>query len=465
MDSDELPRRRLLALSTVALAGCSADPDGESSSGEEPGGSSDEAATPTRTEGTPSPTPSEPQYDTSLEHDETAWSGYDADWTAPTSSPEVGLDVEVLVENLEIPWDLAFAPNGDLFLTERTGRVLRYDEGDVVGVTEPNEAIDAGSVEPGSTDTSWFVDGGEGGTMGLAVHPNYPDVPLLYVYYTADTGDELVNRLAYYDISKDEPSSHSKTLLEAPAANIHDGGRIAFGPANYLWVTTGDTGEEQLAQDPNSLAGKVLRITPEGEAAPGNDSPGDPRIFTMGHRNPQGIGWLPDATPIANEHGPGPDEVQHLETGANYGWPDARRKEQYAGTDYHRPLASHPIDGPVWAPSGSVFYQGEAVSALTNRYLVGALAQQRMKVFTVTPPGGTLPPLGETGTRYDADWLKDSYTLTSHDALAGKLGRVRHVEQGPNGALYAITSNRDGRASGEFPRERDDVLVRIRPAE
>lgn len=439
MTPNRLGRRRLLALSTAALAGCS-------------------AASRTDT-GTRTATPQLPQYDTSLDHDVTAWAGYDPEWTAPSSSPETELSVEVLVENLEIPWDLAFAPTGELFLTERTGRVLRYAEGEVVGVTRPADAIDAGVVDPGGGN--WFVRGGEGGTMGLAVHPNYPEIPLLYVYYTAESNAGRVNRLAYFDVSADKPNRHRKTLLEVPAGTIHNGGRIAFGPANYLWVTTGDVGNGELAANPDSLAGKVLRLTPEGEPAPGNKSRGDPRIFTMGHRNPQGLGWLPDATTLASEHGPGPDEIQRLVAGDDYGWPDARTEAAYESTDYHRPLASHPTDGSTWAPSGAVFYRGDAVPALSNRFLVATLAAQRVEVFTVTPPGGALPPLGETGTRYDADWLDDAYTLTSHDTLAGVLGRVRHVEEGPDGALYAITSNRDGRASGRFPRERDDVLVRI----
>lgn len=459
-DDEPLSRRRLLALSAGALstglAGCSGGPsDG---TGEQPNGTT-KSPTPTT-----SPTPEAPQYDTSLTHDATTWRGYDPEWTAPSTAPTADLSVEVLVENLEIAWDLAFAPNGELFLTERTGRVLRYTEGEVVGVTRPNDAIDAGSVEPGSTERSWFVKGGEGGTMGLAVHPNYPEVPLLYVYYTAAADGRRVNRLAYYDVSAEEPNDRSKVLLEVPAANIHNGGRITFGPANYLWVATGDTGEGAKAADPNSLAGKVLRLTPEGEAAPGNESPGDPRVFTYGHRNPQGLGWLPDATPLATEHGPGPDELQRLVAGDDYGWPAARTKEAYAGTDYHRPLAQHPMDGATWAPSGAVFYQGESVPSLTNRFLVGTLAAQRVEAFTVTPPGGERPPLGETGTRYDAVWLDDAYTLTSHDLLDGALGRVRHVEEGPDGALYAITSNRDGRANAPFPKERDDVLARITPA-
>ena len=443
MAFDRLGRRQMLALSTAALAGCS-----------ENGGNGGERTT----------TPEPPQYDTSLGHDETAWAGYDPEWSAPTTAPTADLETEVLVENLEIPWDLAFAPNGELFLTERTGRVLRYTEGEVVGVTRPNDAIDAGVVEPGSNDRSFFVDGGEGGTLGLAVHPGYPEVPLLYVYYTAQTSDGRVNRLAYYDVLAEEPSKHAKALLDVPAANIHNGGRIAFGPANYLWVTTGDTAAEERAADPDSLAGKILRLTPEGEPAPGNESPGDPRIFSMGHRNPQGLGWLPDATPLASEHGPGPDEIQHLVAGDDYGWPAARTRAGYAGTDYHRPLAQHPMDGATWAPSGAVFYQGEAVPSLSNRFLVGTLAAQRVEAFTVTPPDGERPPLGETGTRYDADWLDDAYTLTSHDLLGGVLGRVRHLEEGPDGALYAITSNRDSRANAPFPKERDDVLVRISQA-
>ncbi|MFD1525912.1 PQQ-dependent sugar dehydrogenase [Halolamina salina] len=455
MDPDTLSRRTLLALSAVGLAGCSAPDDpSETDPGTDPSSSG-----PTDSGG----------YDPSLDHDETAWKGYDPEWWAPTSAAETELETEVLAEQLEIPWDLSFTGNGELFLTERTGQVLRYADGEISLSFKPADAIPAGSVEPGSDEDSWFVEGGEGGTMGVEAHPNYPDVPLVYVYYTATTDEEPVVRLAAFDPGSEQPGEPVSVLAESPAragtrTNIHNGGRLRFGPANYLWVTTGDAGNGDLAADPENLAGKVLRMTPDGEGAPGNESPGDPRIFTMGHRNVQGLSWLPDATPVADEHGPGPDEVNVLEAGGNYGWPEARQPGEYEGTDYHRPVASSALVSATWAPSGSSFFQGDAAPTLQNRLLVGALINQRLKSFTLTPAGEELPELGETGKRHDADWLDDEYTVTSHDLLVNELGRIRHVEEGPDGALYAITSNRDGRANEPFPREIDDVLVRITEA-
>ena len=406
----------------------------------------------------------EPTYDTGVDHDLRSWRGYEPDWAAPSTSLENDFAVETLVSGLEIPWDVAFAPNSDCFVTERTGRVLRYRDGTVSDLAEPPDAIDAGAVTASSRTRSWYVEGGEGGTMGVAVHPRYPDVPLVYVYYTASTADGPLNRLAYVDASASDPWRHRKTLLSVPAGTVHDGGRIAFGPRNYLWITTGDVGEGRLAQDPASLAGKVLRLTPDGAPAPGNPDiwPGTrPEVFSLGHRNPQGITWTPDGTPLVDEHGPARDEVQVVTAGGNYGWPVARARTEYAGTAFVRPVASSAVEVTTWAPSGSVFYAGDAVPALRNRLLVGCLREQKLKVFTFTRPGDALPPLGETGTRHDDDWLDDRFTVTSHDALLGALGRIRHVEQGHDDGLYAVTSNRDGRASGPFPRAGDDRLVRI----
>ncbi|MBP1985919.1 PQQ-dependent sugar dehydrogenase [Halolamina salifodinae] len=445
MDPDSLSRRTILALSTVGLAGCSTGVPSDTEPNPSPGGTA------------------------GLDHDETAWDGYDPDWSAPTDAAEPELEIEVLAENLEIPWDLSFAPNGDLYLTERPGQVLRYADGEVTPLFEPAGAIDGGSVPPGSDEKSWFVDGGEGGTMGVEVHPNYPEVSRVFVCYTANDTEEPVVRLAAFDPESDDPGEPVDVLLEAPAkadtnAFIHNGGRIRFGPANYLWMTMGDAGNGEFAADPESLAGKTLRVTPSGDPAPGNSEKGDPRVFSIGHRNPQGLSWLPDATPVVNEHGPGPDEVNALAAGTEYGWPDARQPDEYAGTDYRRPIASSKVESTVWAPSGSSFYRGEAAPTLQNRLLVGCLAEQRLKSFTLTPSGEEPPALGETGQRHSADWLDDTYTVTSHDLLVDELGRIRHVEPGPDGALYAITSNRDGRANAPFPLERDDVLVRIAEA-
>ncbi|WP_244509884.1 PQQ-dependent sugar dehydrogenase [Halogranum gelatinilyticum] len=418
---------------------------------------------------TPEPTPT---YDLTVGHDIEAWDEYDPDWSAPATSPEVAVDVEVVVENLDVPWDLAFAPTGDLFITERTGRVVRYAADEVTAVAELADAAESESLPPGSEESSWWLAGGEGGTLGVAVHPNYPEPPLVYVYYTyRDEADERYNKLVSVDVSADDPSATATPLVEEiPADSYHNGGRIDFGPANYLWVTTGDAGEAERAQDPGWLGGKVLRLEPDGSAASANPDLGadaDPRVYSYGHRNPQGISWLPDGTPVLSEHGGGPDEMNVLRPGANYGWPQVPTDVWYdeAASDEVNPVASSRLEPITWAPSGAVFYTGDAFPAFKNRFLVGALAGQRLKVFTLSDPDGELPPLGETGVRHDADWLDDAFLTTSHDRLVDELGRIRHVEQGPDGALYAITSNRDGRAKGSFPTERDDVLVRLTPGE
>jgi len=225
--------------------------------------------------------------------------GGDVAWDPPEGSPlAADLTVETLVENLEIPWDLAFTPDGELFLTERTGTVLRFESGNVVPVASPQDAIDAGAVEPGSDDRPWWVEGGEGGTLGIATHPSYPDEQYIYVYYTADGGDRH-NRVVRYDVGASDPAATEERLVEGiPADNIHNGGRIAFGPDGNLWICTGDAGKGERSRDLDSLAGKTLRVTPTGKAPGTNpDLGGDPRVFTYGHRNPQGIDWLPGGVP------------------------------------------------------------------------------------------------------------------------------------------------------------------------
>ena len=413
-------------------------------------------------------------YEVAVTHDLDAWTELDAEWTPASVSPEVDVRTEVLISGLEVPWDVEIAENGDLFVTERIGRVSRYRDGEQLAGWEPRDAVDAGSIPPGSRDRSWWVPGGEGGTMGVTVHPRYPTVPLVYVYYTADRAGGPVNRVVAFDASADDPGRRTWVVVDGiPAGRYHDGGRIAFGPADALWVTTGDAGDEEAAQDISSLAGKVLRVTPGGEPMPGNPDLGpgsDPRIYTYGHRNPQGIAWLPDGTPVVTEHGPGPDEVSLLYPGENYGWPDVRSPEEYAEgaaatTNRVRPPVGSSAGGDTWAPSGCVFYTGDGVPEWRNRLLVGCLVSQRLKVFTLTPPDGNPPSPGETGVRQEADWLDGAFSATVHDALVDELGRIRHVAQGPDGGLYAITSNRDGRARGPFPTDRDDVLVRLRAGE
>jgi len=397
------------------------------------------------------------------------------DWDAPSTSPRVDIEVETLVENLEIPWDIAFTGTGEMFLTERTGQVLRFDSGEVSEVTRPRDAIDAGSLEPGSDERPWWVDGGEGGTLGIEVHPDYPDETWVYVYYTAEISGGKENRVVRFDVDAANPSNTEEILVDGiPADSIHNGGRIRFGPDGNLWICCGDAGERQEAQDPSSLAGSILRVTPDGRIPSSNPDLKDRRVFTYGHRNPQGIDWLPSGVPIISEFGPtNRDEVNLLLPGGNYGWPKYRGgpedpsedfgKYTEASGDIVRPLVNTGPNGD-WAPTGATFYTGEDLPAWQNRFVIGGLISQSIWVVTLTPPGEELPTLNGNAWRYDADWLHDAFTATAHEMLHDELGRVRHVAQSPSGELYAITSNRDGRATQPFPRENDDVLVRLTPA-
>ena len=469
-DGSGRSRRRFLALAAAGVAGAggvagcttaTSTPTPEPGDGGATNGTTDPGATPTR-----APT----DVDRPIEE----WPGYDPEWEPPTTSPlEADLETEVLVENLEIPWDLSFAPDGSLFITERVGRVLQFDGGEVRTVAEPADAIDAGALEPGSEERPWWVKGGEGGTLGIAVHPRYPDPPHVFVYYTyRDEEDTKFNKVDVFDVESDEPGTPVRTVVdEIPANNYHNGGRVTFGPRNHLWITCGDGGERGKVQDLSSYAGKILRVTPTGDPAPGNPEYDDPdadrRIFTYGHRNPQGVVWLPDGTPINSEHGPtGYDEINRLVAGDDYGWDvedDAvRRPEQYRESDVHPPLFT--TGNRSFAPTGSLFYTGEKAPALTNRMITGGLISQQLIVTTLTPAGGQLPPSEDAYAQVTGDWADGEYTATVHRLFQNELGRIRHVEQGPEGDIYVCTSNRDGRAREGFPREIDDVLVRIRPA-
>jgi len=456
-----VPRRRFLTLvGATAIAGCTTGGDGSDGTGTDGGDGTD---------GSDSDTSDDDETPAGTDGEHPTPTG-DPDWEVPTDSPRVDLEVETLVENLEIPWDIAFTGEGTLFMTERTGRVVQFDSGEVSEVARPRDAIDAGALEPGSDDQPWWVEGGEGGTLGVAVHPSFPDESYVYVYYTASADDGRTNRVVRFDVEADDPAGTEETLVDGiPASKIHNGGRLRFGPDGYLWVTTGDANQPEKAQNPSFLGGKILRLTPDGDPAPDNpDLGGDPHVFTYGHRNPQGIDWLPDGVPIVSEHGPTKrDEVSLLVPGGNYGWavarggPDDDQWDSYAAHDEFVPPVVNTGPNRGWAPTGATFYTGSKLPAWRNRFVVGGLISQSLWVVTLTPSGSEGPPLDGEARRFDADWLHPDFTATAHRFLQDELGRVRHVAQSPDGDLYVITSNRDGRARGQFPRENDDVLVRL----
>ncbi|WP_396610822.1 PQQ-dependent sugar dehydrogenase [Haloferax sp. S1W] len=468
--SRRFSRRSLLAtLGLGSLAGCLR---GELSTGstltDTPTATTTERTT-TATTATATPVPPVTErYDLSVAHE----SGTsETSWEPPSSPPPTGLSVEPVVENLAIPWEVTFAPNGDLFVSERPGRILRYSAGTLEASFEANDVVDASAVAHGD-EGGWWAAGGEGGLMGLAVHPRYPDVPVVYAVYTSDTDDGPRNRLVAFDVTADDPAKTETVLIDGiPGARVHNGSRLAFGPSNYLWMTTGDAAAEENAADPTNLAGSVLRLEPDGTAPADNPDFGpeaDPRLYTIGHRNPQGLTWLPDGTTLITEHGPGgADEINRLVAGANYGWgtmdPTKRGAGGYTDSSFARPVVN--TGSKTWAPPGCTFYTG-SLDGFRNRLVVGGLRSQRLNVVTLVPAGESLPGTA-SGTTYNAPWMDDQYDAVAHARLENELGRIRDVTQAPDGSLLVSTSNRDGRTrsdSVEYPRPNDDRILRVVPA-
>lgn len=325
---------------------------------------------------------------------------------SPGGPPEV---VDTLVEGLEVPWGVDFLPDGDAVVTERiSGRVDR------VGTN--------GEVTPLGT-VAGAVPQGEAGLLGVAVSPDFETDRTLFLYLTTDTD----NRVVRAELDGSRLGRTTVVLDGIPAGFIHDGGRIAFGPDGNLYVTTGETGNPDLAQDPQSLAGKILRITPDGDPAPGNPDPDSP-VWSLGHRNVQGLAWDDEGRLWASEFGDSEwDELNLVEKGGNYGWPEV---EGVGGdASYIDPQVVWPVDQA--SPSGLAFADG-------HLWMAG-LRGQRLWRIAVSADGKASKPRAFFGEEY---------------------GRLRTVAVAPDGLLWLTTSNRDGR--GE-PTPDDDRIIRIQP--
>jgi len=350
---------------------------------------------------------------------------------APTSSSEIFTTadgarffVDQVVTNVEVPWSLAFAPDGRLFFTERPGRVRVVQGGALVPT--PALTIDDVSLN------------GESGALGLALDPGFAQTHYVYLAYTAAVpGSAPVNRLVRYREVQNTLADRVVLLDNVPAASIHDGARVRFGPDGRLYMTMGDASVGSNAQSLSSYSGKILRLASDGSTP--RDNPFSNPIFSWGHRNPQGLDWHPITGDLwETEHGNvGNDEVNVIGAGQNYGWPVIESSATRAGME--APITSYT---PSIAPSGASFYRGGAFPAFQNDFFFATLRGQHIHRLRLDPAGGR---------RIGAE----------ERLVDNRFGRIRDVVPGPDGYLYFCTNNRDGRGS---PAAIDDRILRLVPA-
>lgn len=352
--------------------------------------------------GTPSPSP-QPSTLTGVPHRDP--SPAEGEEPARPVRPRV---TGAVATGLAVPWGIAFLPGGGALVTERdTARVLEVP-------ADGGRVRTAGRLADARPQ-------GEAGLLGIAVSPSFEEDSLVYAYLST-ARDNRVVRMEYDGRSLGEP----EVVLDGiPNGFIHDGGRLLFGPDGTLYVSTGETGEPDLAQDRDSLAGKILRITPDGEPAPGNPVAGSP-VWTMGHRNVQGLAFDDADRLWASEFGANTwDELNRIERGRNYGWPLVEGRGDLE--EYRNPFAQWRTSEA--SPSGLAYADGSLWMA--------SLRGQRLWQVPVRDDGTVGRP---------------------RDHFVGDLGRLRTVVVAPDGSLWLATSNRDGR--GE-PGPRDDRILRV----
>ena len=317
------------------------------------------------------------------------------------------LNADVLVDGLNNPWELIFGPDGDMYFTERDGRIWKIDKSGEAKIIQTFPK--SGSIE--------------GGTLGLALHPDFEKNKKIYVYQTNLELDFFQNKV--YSFRVDDNTLIEKQLIidDIPGAPWHDGGRIKFGPDEKLYITTGDAINPGWSQEISSLAGKILRINSDGTIPEDNPFDSSP-VFSYGHRNPQGIAWSNDGMLVSSEHGPsgemgsGHDEINVIVKGKNYGWPKVVGDS--SDNNFVNPIIHS--GASTWAPSGMVYYDSENISSLDGKFLVGALRGQHLMVM---------------------DIASDGSLISAEKMFEGEFGRIRTAQIGPDGVLYLLTANGD----------------------
>ncbi len=344
------------------------------------------------------------------------------------SSTKQTYHVEKFAEGLEVPWSMVFTDPNRLLIAERPGRIRVVNN----GVLEP-KSLHIFSEVPNKS---------EEGLMGMALDPDYGSNKFVYVCLAYGDAKKLADKIVRFRDRGDRLVEATVILDAIPAAQYHAGCRIAFGPDKKLYITTGEATQKEIAQDIQSLGGKILRINNDGSIPSDNPFKNSP-VFSYGHRNPQGIAWHPKSgVLISTEHGPsvfdgpaGGDEINKIEKGKNYGWPLVSHDTNKIGLV--APLIQFT---PAVAPASALIYGGAVFKEWKNQLFFGGLKGEGI---------------------YRVMFTNDNAEkIQSYEKLGIDVGRVREVIEGPDGYIYFSTSNRDGRGN---PRKGDDMVYRIVP--
>lgn len=346
--------------------------------------------------------------------------------TGQSSEAPANLTVQTVASGLDTPWAIAFAPDGRIFLTERSGRIRTIERGQLRA--EPWMTLEVAA-------------SGESGLMGLALDPQFAQNRYVYAAYTyRNDAGRMTNRLIRLREEPGGKGTLDKILIDNVAgANNHDGGRVRFGPDGKLYWTTGDAQTTRYSQDLKSLSGKILRLNADG-SIPSDNPFANSYVYSYGHRNPQGLAWQPGTNRLyATEHGPSGfqgccrDEVNYIEPGKNYGWPEIRGDDSKDGMI--TPVI-HAGSDETWAPTGATFVSRGPWS--------GSLLFTGLR--------------GQTLYRVVLDANNPRRVDRLERYFARQYGRLRDVAEAPDGSLYILTSNRDGRGR---PSDDDDRVLRL----
>lgn len=345
-----------------------------------------------------------------------------------SAATQTNFRVETVVSGLQVPWAIAWTPDGRMLVTERQGRVRVVRNGQL----QQEPLFTVPDVEQS----------GESGLMDLSLHPQFATNHYLYLCYAYKSDGQRVKVVRYTEDG--QSLKQDKVIIEnIPAAQYHAGCRARFGPDGKLYVTTGDATDRKLAQRMDSLAGKTLRLNDDGTIPADNPFVGQANtrteIWAYGQRNAQGLDWQPGSGLMFQaEHGPsgfdgpgGGDEVNIVERAKNYGWPTIHHKDTRAGME--SPLLEYT---PAVAPASAMFYRGSGFPQFKGNFFFGCLRGERI-------------------IRVVLDGRK---VVSQENLLEKKYGRIREVAEGPDGAIYFSTSNRDGRGN---PTNDDDRIIRL----